>query len=148
MAHSGANAGPHNQTRVAPRNCPYLAKLHHLTPMDAVRLIVRDRKRPSRRLLLQSGGAVVTSTMLGMQGAVGAETGPGVPADTPTGRRPTTLDPDYFKGMYATEADPWRFATSAYERDKYAATLAALPRSHYVSGLDVGCSIGVFTHQL
>ena len=50
--------------------------------------------------------------------------------------------------MYATESDPWRFATSAYERDKYAATLAALPRPHYASGLDVGCSIGVFTHQL
>lgn len=109
---------------------------------------MRDRKRPSRRLLLQSGGAVVTSTMLGMKGAAGAETGPGVPADTPTGRRPTTLDPDYFKGMYATEADPWGFATSAYERDKYAATLAALPRPRYASGLEVGCSIGVFTHQL
>ncbi|MCJ2097610.1 SAM-dependent methyltransferase [Methylobacterium sp. E-046] len=50
--------------------------------------------------------------------------------------------------MYATEADPWRFATSSYERDKYAATLAALPRAHYASALDVGCSIGVFTHQL
>ncbi|MCJ2135811.1 nodulation S family protein [Methylobacterium sp. J-026] len=50
--------------------------------------------------------------------------------------------------MYATETDPWHFATSPYERDKYAATLASLPRSHYTSGLDVGCSIGVFTHQL
>ena len=116
--------------------------------MDAVRLIVRDSKRPSRRRLLQSGGAAVTGTMLGIAAAIGAETGPGAPADTPTGRRPTTLDPDYFKGMYATESDPWQFATSAYERDKYAATLAALPRAHYASGLDVGCSIGVFTHQL
>ena len=68
--------------------------------------------------------------------------------DAPTGRRPTTLDTDYFKGMYATESDPWKFATSPYERDKYAATLAALPRAHYTSALDVGCSIGVFTHQL
>ncbi|KQT50268.1 methyltransferase type 12 [Methylobacterium sp. Leaf456] len=50
--------------------------------------------------------------------------------------------------MYATEADPWQFATSPYERDKYAATLAALPRPHYASALEVGCSIGVFTHQL
>lgn len=109
---------------------------------------MRDRKRPSRRLLLQSGGVAVTGTMLGMNGALGTETGPGVSAETPTGRRPTSLDPDYFKGMYADEADPWRFASSAYERDKYAATLAALPRPRYAAGLDVGCSIGVFTHQL
>ncbi|MCJ2082808.1 SAM-dependent methyltransferase [Methylobacterium sp. J-090] len=66
----------------------------------------------------------------------------------PTGRRPKTLDTDYFKGMYATESDPWRFATSPYERDKYAATLAALPRERYASALEVGCSIGVFTRQL
>ena len=109
---------------------------------------MRDRKRPSRRLLLRSGGAAVTGAMLGITGAAGAQTGPGVPADAPAGRRPATLDPDYFKGMYATESDPWQFATSAYERDKYAATLAALPRPHYASGLDVGCSIGVFTRQL
>jgi hypothetical protein len=115
--------------------------------MDAVRLIVRDRERPSRRRLLQSGGALVGGTMLGMT-AVGAETGPGGPVEAPTGRRPTTLDTDYFKGMYAHESDPWRFATSAYERDKYAATLAALPRPRYASALDVGCSIGVFTRQL
>ena len=86
--------------------------------------------------------------MLGIRGAVGAETGPERPADTATGRRPTSLDPDYFKGMYATDPDPWRFATSAYERDKYAATLEGLPRPRYASGLEVGCSIGVFTRQL
>lgn len=109
---------------------------------------MRDRKRPSRRRLLQSGGAVVTGTMLGIEKVIGAETDPGVPAETPTGRRPSSLDTDYFKGMYATDPDPWRFATSAYERDKYAATLAALPRPRYASALEVGCSIGVFTHQL
>lgn len=86
--------------------------------------------------------------MLGMDIAVGAEGGSDAPADTQPGRRPTSLDPDYFKGMYATDPDPWRFATSAYERDKYAATLAALPQPRYASGLEVGCSIGVFTHQL
>ncbi|GJD97614.1 hypothetical protein OCOJLMKI_4847 [Methylobacterium iners] len=109
---------------------------------------MRTDKRPSRRLLLQAGGAVATGAMLQMNGALGEEAGPGAPTDAPTGRRPASLDPDYFKGMYATDPDPWRFATSAYERDKYAATLAALPRPRYVSGLEVGCSIGVFTHQL
>lgn len=90
----------------------------------------------------------MTSAMLGIQSASGAEADPKQPAETPTGRRAKSLDTDYFKGMYATESDPWRFATSAYERDKYAATLAALPRARYASGLEVGCSIGVFTHQL
>ncbi len=107
---------------------------------------MRDRKPPSRRVLLGAGGAVVADTILGMKGAAGAETGAGGPAET--GRRSNSLDTDYFRGMYATESDPWRFATSAYERDKYAATLAALPRARYASALDVGCSIGVFTRQL
>ena len=106
---------------------------------------MRDRQRPSRRVLLRSGGAVAAGAMLGMTGARGVA---GEPAVTESGRRANSLDTDYFRGMYATEADPWQFATSAYERAKYQATLAALPRAHYASALDIGCSIGVFTHQL
>lgn len=100
---------------------------------------MRDREPLSRRVLLQSASVAATGTLLGIRGAAG---------EAPTGRRPTTLDPDYFKGMYATETDPWKFASSPYERAKYAATLKALPRPHYASALDVGCSIGVFTHEL
>lgn len=107
-----------------------------------------ETKMPSRRVLLKSGGGVATGMMLGMRSSLSAETGNAKPGDAPTGRRPTTLDTDYFKGMYATDPDPWKFATSAYERDKYAATLAALPRPRYVSALEVGCSIGIFTRQL
>ena len=87
----------------------------------------------SRRLLLQSGGVAAASIMCGIEGAAGVEANSDKPADTPTGRRTKSLDTEYFKGMYATEADPWRFATSPYERDKYAATLAALPRPHDTS---------------
>ena len=58
------------------------------------------------------------------------------------------LDPSYFEQLYARDPDPWRFATSEYERDKYAATLAALPRRRFASGFEVGCSIGVLTRQL
>ncbi|MGU3406916.1 SAM-dependent methyltransferase [Methylobacterium brachiatum] len=106
---------------------------------------MRDRKPDSRRRLLQAGGAVAASAVLGIGSAAAAETDP---AETPTGRRSKSLDTEYFKGMYATESDPWRFASSPYERDKYVATLAALPRARYASGLEVGCSIGVFTHEL
>jgi SAM-dependent methyltransferase len=63
-------------------------------------------------------------------------------------RRQATLPPDYFDGIYASDPDPWRFETSDYEREKYAATLASLPRETYRSALEIGCSIGVFTHAL
>ena len=59
-----------------------------------------------------------------------------------------SIPPTYFEEMYARDPDPWRFAQSNYEREKYAATLAALPRARYASALEVGCSIGVLTRQL
>ena len=59
-----------------------------------------------------------------------------------------TLPVDYFEKLYAGDPDPWRFAASPYERDKYAATLAALPRPRYARAFEVGCSIGVLTRQL
>ncbi|MCE4226207.1 methyltransferase domain-containing protein [Methylobacterium sp. C25] len=63
-------------------------------------------------------------------------------------RHSTSLSPEYFSGVYADDPDPWRFATSDYEREKYATTLASLPRDRYASVLEVGCSIGVLTRQL
>ena len=63
-------------------------------------------------------------------------------------RRETTLTADYFESLYAGDADPWRFASSDYERAKYAATLDGLPKPTYARGLEVGCSIGVLTEQL
>ena len=59
-----------------------------------------------------------------------------------------SLPQDYFDTLYTRDPDPWQFATSDYERGKYAATLAALPRDGYACGLEVGCSIGVLTKQL
>jgi SAM-dependent methyltransferase len=54
----------------------------------------------------------------------------------------------WFEQMYAADPDPWGFATSAYEREKYAASLAALPPRRFARALEVGCSIGVFTGLL
>jgi SAM-dependent methyltransferase len=48
----------------------------------------------------------------------------------------------YFDCIYAQAEDPWDFRSSPYEREKYAATIAALPRSLFEAGLEVGCSIG------
>jgi predicted TPR repeat methyltransferase len=63
-------------------------------------------------------------------------------------RHVASIDRTYFDNLYASDADPWRFATSDYERDKYAATLAALPDRRFGSALEVGCSIGILTRQL
>ncbi len=63
-------------------------------------------------------------------------------------RRTASIPPDYFDRLYAADPDPWRFVASPYEREKYAATLAALPDRRFAAGLEVGCSIGVLTQQL
>ena len=59
-----------------------------------------------------------------------------------------SLTPDYFDSLYSTDSDPWKFETSAYEAEKYAATLAALPQARYRSALEIGGSIGVLTEKL
>ncbi len=59
-----------------------------------------------------------------------------------------TLPPDYFNSLYAEKSDPWNFETKAYEHEKYAATLEHLPRAHYGSVLELGCSIGVLSRML
>ena len=63
-------------------------------------------------------------------------------------RPAASLPASYFEAIYERDADPWRFRTSAYERAKYDATLAALPRARYRRALEVGCSIGVLTRDL
>ena len=63
-------------------------------------------------------------------------------------RPASSLPSSYFEAIYRADPDPWRFASSDYEREKYRATLAALPRALYPRGLEVGCSIGVLTRQL
>ena len=64
------------------------------------------------------------------------------------GRSGTTVSSDYFRELYRGQDDPWGFARSAYEREKYEATLGALPRERYASALELGCSVGVFTRML
>ena len=63
-------------------------------------------------------------------------------------RRTASIDPGYFDALYGADPDPWRFASSDYERGKYAATMAALPPRRFAAALEVGCSIGVLTSQI
>lgn len=53
-----------------------------------------------------------------------------------------------FEALYERSGDPWSYESSAYEREKYADTIAALPSGQIGAALEVGCSIGVFTAQL
>ncbi|WP_310414478.1 SAM-dependent methyltransferase [Chamaesiphon sp. OTE_8_metabat_110] len=59
-----------------------------------------------------------------------------------------SLKADFFEALYQQNPDPWEFATSEYEAQKYATTLDALPHSLYQSGFEIGGSIGVLTEQL
>jgi SAM-dependent methyltransferase len=60
----------------------------------------------------------------------------------------SSVPAQYFIELYRRDADPWNFAGSSYEREKYRATLDALPRTQYTSALEIACSIGVFTSML
>jgi hypothetical protein len=62
--------------------------------------------------------------------------------------RMTSTDRQYFVDLYASEADPWRFATSSYERRKYALTVDALSIERYRNAFEPGCSIGVLSELL
>jgi SAM-dependent methyltransferase len=54
----------------------------------------------------------------------------------------------FFEEKYAAAADPWDFATSSYERYRYATILNALGRRRYHRAFEPGCSVGVLTEQL
>lgn len=59
-----------------------------------------------------------------------------------------SLPASYFEGIFAQDADPWDLASSAYEAEKHAATIAALNGRRYRSGLEIGCAGGVLTRRL
>lgn len=50
--------------------------------------------------------------------------------------------------LYAGSDDPWSTHTSAYERMKFAETMASLPRARYRRGFEIGCGAGALTALL
>lgn len=60
----------------------------------------------------------------------------------------TRLEQAYFDDLYAADPDPWRFASSEYEKAKYAHTVEVLEDRKFARALEIGCSIGVLTRQL
>ncbi|OZC02506.1 class I SAM-dependent methyltransferase [Rubricoccus marinus] len=73
---------------------------------------------------------------------------PELPPTAPERDARGSIAPAYFERLYASDPDPWRFATSPYEAAKYAATLAALPLAHYGRAFEIGCAGGVLTRAL
>ncbi len=63
-------------------------------------------------------------------------------------RRTQSIGAPDFEALYQRSEDPWRFATSPYEAEKYRDTIAALGGERARSGLEMGCSIGVLTRSL
>ncbi len=58
------------------------------------------------------------------------------------------VDPADFEQRDRRAEDPWSFATSPYELDKYADTVRAIGAQRVPSALELGCSIGVLTRLL
>jgi cyclopropane fatty-acyl-phospholipid synthase-like methyltransferase len=64
------------------------------------------------------------------------------------GDRPHTCSSEFFEAKYRGGKDPWGFATSPYETERYREIVLALAPGPYVRAFEPGCSIGVLTQQL
>lgn len=63
-------------------------------------------------------------------------------------RAATSRKAEHFERLYSADPDPWKLASSDYEREKYAATLSALGERRFENALEVGCSIGTLSRLL
>jgi SAM-dependent methyltransferase len=55
---------------------------------------------------------------------------------------------DHLRALYARHDDPWNFRGSDYERSRFEAVKAALPRPRYRAALEVGCGNGELARRL
>ena len=58
-------------------------------------------------------------------------------------------DQEYFDALYAlNQGDPWHYEQRWYEQRKRQICLAILPRLHFDSAIELGCSNGIFSQEL
>jgi protein-L-isoaspartate O-methyltransferase len=62
--------------------------------------------------------------------------------------KPDTTSQEFFEGKYRQQHDPWDFACSSYEHQRYDAIVHALAHRRYEDAFEPGCSIGVLTARL
>jgi SAM-dependent methyltransferase len=55
---------------------------------------------------------------------------------------------EFFDAKYQQSPDPWNFAASEYELNRYTSILGALNLRRYQYAFEPGCSIGVLTESL
>ena len=60
----------------------------------------------------------------------------------------STTSRDFFEAMYRVDADPWSFATSRYEQERYRTLLGHIPPGRFAQVFEAGCSIGELTAGL
>jgi predicted TPR repeat methyltransferase len=60
----------------------------------------------------------------------------------------STTCEEFFERKYRADADPWDFATSPYEQQRYETILRAIDHRRYRRALEPGCSVGVLTSRL
>lgn len=65
-----------------------------------------------------------------------------------SGRRPDAVEDAGAWDAFFTEADPWNYGGSAYERQKYEDTLELIPAMRDGLGLELACAEGHFTTRL
>lgn len=62
--------------------------------------------------------------------------------------RPASCSARAFEDRYRRHPDPWNFAASTYERQRYRTVMEALPELAYARAFEPGCSVGELTAQL
>jgi SAM-dependent methyltransferase len=60
----------------------------------------------------------------------------------------TTTTAEFFEAKYQVAVDPWDFATSSYELQRYSTIVHSLNSRRFERAFEAGCSIGVLTNQL
>lgn len=59
-----------------------------------------------------------------------------------------TTSRQFFEDIYRKDPDPWKFASSSYELERYEASLKCLGSRRFNRCFEPGCSIGVLTRRL
>lgn len=62
--------------------------------------------------------------------------------------RASACSPFAFEQRYREHEDPWRFASSDYELNRYDTTVRNLRRARYSRAFEPGCSVGILTSRL
>lgn len=59
-----------------------------------------------------------------------------------------TVSKEFFEEKYRANRDPWKFASSPYELNRYDQIMRLLGNRTFDHGFEPGCSIGVLTERL